>query len=118
MSATFTVNVDIAEIEHAYDEGNLKRAQTLFARRVGDDSNRYCKWDTGDTHDSMVPNSDFEEGEIRWTTAYASEAYNDPAIGEHPSRPRETEPHWKWFEYAKGAHLPQWTRLAKELLSR
>lgn len=119
MSATFTVNVDIAEIESAYDEGNLKRAQTLFARRVGDDSNRYCKWDTGATWESMVGSSDFESGDITWSTPYAGEAYYNPSVGTHPTVPNgKTEPHAQWFEVAKGRHLSQWLQLGKELLTR
>lgn len=114
-----TVDMDLASIEDAFSADSLKQAQTLLARRIGDDSNRYCKWDTGATWESMVPNSDFEAGEISWATPYAGEAYYNPNVGTHPTNPNgKTDPHPQWFEVAKGRHLPQWVQLAKELMNR
>lgn len=118
MSTTITVDIDLSGIDERFSEDAMKSAQKQVAMRIGTDSNRYCKWDTGATHDSMVPNSDFEDGEIRWTTPYASDAYNNPTIGEHPSRPRQTDPHSQWFEFAKSRHFSQWLALAERLLKK
>lgn len=119
MSSTFTVDVNLSEIEHAYSDDTLKKAQTLLAQRVGTDSNRYCKWDTGATWESMTGSSDFESGTITWSTPYASEAYYNPSVGSHPTVMNgKTEPHPQWFEVAKGRHSTQWMQLAKELLTQ
>lgn len=117
MSASFTVDVDVSKIVSRFDDSRLRSAQEQYAMRVATDSNRYCKWDTGDTYDSMAQNSDFAGGAIRWTTPYAREAYEDPRVGNHPSEPNgKTEPHPKWFEVAKERHLAQWEKLAGRLL--
>lgn len=119
MSTTITVDIDISGIEERYSEDAVKSAQRQVAMRIGTDSNRYCKWDTGATYNSMVPNSDFEDGEIRWSTPYASDAYNNPNVGTHPTVPNgKTDPHAQWFEVAKSRHFSQWLALAERLLKK
>ncbi|MBF0599398.1 hypothetical protein IM763_04905 [Atopobiaceae bacterium FL090493] len=99
-----SVTVDISGLERRFGPDALLRAQGLFADRVGFDSNYYVKMDSGDTHDSMVPASDFEKGLVVWDTEYAGYAYRDPHVRteENPN----AKP--KWFEVAKEARKESW----------
>ena len=112
MRLRIQVTKDLAPLEARFSDDKLKAAQTRLAMQVGDDSNKFCKEDTRQTHDSMKTSSNFEAGEVSWTTSYANEAYYDPRARKQKN-PNATS---KWFETAKSQRLENWTTLVRRSL--
>lgn len=110
----FNVNSDISGLRQRFSASQLKAAQTLFAMRVGLDSNKYCKVDTGQTQRSMQTSSNFAAGEVSWDTSYAKAAYYSPSA-KHDKNPSASS---KWFEIAKRNHQAAWLEYAKEQLGK
>lgn len=110
----FKVSADLSGLHHKYSAGQIKAAQTLFATRVGFDSNKYCKVDTGQTQRSMQAASNFAAGEVSWDTDYAKAAYYNPSAL-HDKNPNASS---KWFEVAKRNHQAAWLEYAKAQLAK
>lgn len=110
----FKVSADLSGIHQKYSASQMKAAQTLFATRVGFDSNKYCKVDTGQTRNSMQTSSNFANGEVSWDTKYAKAAYYSPSAL-HGKNPNASP---KWFEVAKRNHQAAWLEYAKAQLAK
>lgn len=112
MSLHLTVTKDLSRLDARFAAGKLKQAQTRLAMQVGADSNKFCKVDTGATQASMQAGSNFEGGEVSWTTPYAVYAYYQPSAL-HQRNPNATS---RWFETAKSQRLGDWTKLVRDSL--
>lgn len=111
----FDAVVDVKGLTEMASPETLRRARTVLAMRVGLDSNRYCKVDTWHLQSTMQVTSDFENGEVRWSTRkngrdYARYAYYDPNLGPESVKNKRTS---KWFEEAKSKRIDSWRRYVK-----
>lgn len=74
------------------------------ANQVLEDSNFYCKRDTGMLIESAIINSLPEQGIVQWVTPYAAAQYTNP------NARRDINPNAspEWFAEAKRNHGRQW----------
>lgn len=108
-----SVEVDLSGIERKLGSAHVADATERVSLQVGEDSNVHCKVDTGATRASMANNSDFRQGEVRWTTPYASEAYYAEGASTRVN-PNATP---RWFEVAASEHLADWEDIAAEVIT-
>lgn len=113
MGINIAVTKDLSGLDAKFTASQLKAVQTQLAMQVGNDSNVFCKVDTGQTRATMQSSSRFEAGEVSWTTPYASDAYYNPHTRTEKN-PRATS---RWFETAKSQRLSSWTELVRRKLN-
>lgn len=107
-----TVERDLSGLESRFGARRLQDVQARLAMQVGDDSNKFCKEDTGQTKSTMRTSSDFKAGEVTWSTPYAKDAYYDPRV-RTVKNPSATS---RWFETAKSQRLRSWLELVRRNL--
>lgn len=110
--ATVVVTKDLSGIERRFSDSSVRKAQKSLALQVGNDSNVYCKVDTGQTRATMASSSDFENGDVSWSTSYAKAAYYASGAS-HRVNP-SAQP--QWFEVAKQSRLRNWQETVRKAL--
>lgn len=108
-----SVTNDLDGLTKRFGEYRLKQIQKSLALQVGTDSNKFCKEDTGLTKSTMRTSSNFEAGEVSWTTPYANEAYYDPRV-RSVKNPNATS---RWFETAKSQRMDSWINKVERMLN-
>lgn len=90
-----------------------KNKLEMISTEILNDSNQYCKEDTGTLIASSLIHSRLSEGLLIWQTPYARRQYWQIATAYKDVNPHAS---WKWFEVAKANHKTRWIRQAQKLM--
>ena len=84
-----------------------------LSEEILNDTNQYCKEDTGTLIASSLVHSLPEQGKLIWQTPYARRQYWEIRTAYTDVNPKAT---WKWFEAAKRANMAKWEKQANALM--
>lgn len=107
---TITVRIDTARIGPNLHNAT-RRAKHIVTQQVLKDSNLYIPADTWNLRDSSLTHSDFENGQVIWSTPYAKKVYK----GVHFNFSQDKNPRAQafWYEKAKSVHSREWEQVAQ-----
>lgn len=108
------VDINNQRIATRFDD-KWKKNLELISNEVLNDSNQYCKEDTGMLIASSYIHSQLDKGLLVWQTPYARRQYWQIQTAYKDVNPHAT---WKWFEAAKAAHKARWVRQAQILMEK
>ena len=100
-----------ARVQNDFDNKVLP----LLSEIILQDTNEFCKEDTGMLIASSLSHSVTKEGKLVWETPYAKRQYWEIRTAFTDVNPRAT---WRWCEYAKNAYLSKWQTQAQRLVDR
>lgn len=104
-----SVTFDKKQVEKRL-QGLTAKAQKVLDNQILEDSNFYCKEDTGDLiRSGKIP----QPGTIEWDESYARKQYYLPAT----STDKNPQARYKWFEAAKSTMLDKWIKLVQMIMT-
>lgn len=112
MSNSLRISID-SNIPDFESEFHWKEAMEALTAAIKDDSNVFCKVDTGQTQQSANVATNYQEGEVSWNSPYAKYAYYSPDVASTDRNPKARP---QWFEAAKRIHSKDWAEVVKRYL--
>ena len=108
------INIDKMKLRQTI-ESAWKAGLPVLTKEILDDTNEYCKFDTGVLVQSSYLHTKFNRGMMIWQTPYARRQYWEIQTAyTRAGHPRAT---WKWAEVAKRHNMEKWQRQANALFN-
>lgn len=95
-----------ARVKNAWEE-----SMPELSMQVLKDCNYYCRQDQGGLKKSAKIHSDYQKGQLVWSTEYARKVYFTGT----PARDINQNASLMWCKVAKDRHLDEWGEIAQKL---